>query len=96
MSSQAYTNKCRILAEVANTKVQYPARMLSGNGLISTANCNPNFNTLTYTKICTKCIFPKIPIIGYSGDRSTTNSSNILDGGNSGTNSSNVLSGGSS
>jgi len=70
--------------------------MLSKNGLLATANCNPNFNTLIYTKICTKCIFPIIPIAVYSGDRSTTNSSNILDGGSGGTNTSDVLSGGSS
>jgi len=52
MSSQAYTNKIRILAETSNTKVQYPTRMLSGNRLISTANCNANFTTITYQFIC--------------------------------------------
>lgn len=52
MSSQAYTNRIRILAEASLTKTQYPANMISDNKLSATINCSPNFSILTYPYIC--------------------------------------------
>jgi len=49
MSTQAYTNRLRILATANNTKVQQPRNIaVNNNSLYSTINCNPNFKTITY------------------------------------------------
>jgi hypothetical protein len=49
MSTQAYTNRLRILAVANNTKVQEPRNIaVNNNSLYSTINCNPNYKTITY------------------------------------------------
>ena len=54
MSTQAYINKLRILAIANNTKVQQPRNIaVNNNPIYSTIDCNPNFETLTYTPIIT-------------------------------------------
>ena len=104
MSTQAYINRVRILAENSVLKVQYQKQTaLNRNPLLAATNCSPNFGVIVYTEVC-KCPFnnqgieqnisPPNPTVGtYDGGDSSTQSSNILDGGSSATNSSNVLSG---
>ena len=104
MSTQAYINRVRILAENSVLKVQYQKQTaLNRNPLLAATNCTPNFESIVYTEVC-KCPFnnrgieqngpPPNPNVGtYDGGNSLTQSSNILDGGSSATNSSNVLSG---
>ena len=50
MSVQRLTNRRRILAEVGNTKVQYPRISLNNNPLYATSTCTPNFRQLTYAR----------------------------------------------
>lgn len=58
MSAQAYTNKLRILAEAAITKVQYPGRIaLNKNPILSTINCSPDFSVIDYVPIPKCCVF---------------------------------------
>jgi len=52
MSSQAYTNRIRVLAEASVIKVQYPGRIATDNKLSAAINCSPNFTTITYPFIC--------------------------------------------
>jgi hypothetical protein len=53
MSTQAYTNKRRVLAEAGNRKVQYPGRKaINVNPIYATINCSANFQPLTYKDIC--------------------------------------------
>lgn len=52
MSSQAYTNRIRILAEASAIKVQYPSSIASDNRLSATINCSPNFTTIIYPFVC--------------------------------------------
>jgi hypothetical protein len=104
MSTQAYINRVRILAENSVVKVQYQKQTaLNKNPLLAATNCSPNFQSIVYTEVC-KCPFnnrgieentsSSNPNVGtYDGGNRLTHSSNILDGGSSATNSSNVLSG---
>jgi hypothetical protein len=65
MSAQAYTNKLRVLAEAAVTKVQYPGRIaLNKNPILSTINCSPNFSIIDYVPIPRCCVYsPPLTII---------------------------------
>ena len=104
MSTQAYINRVRILAENSVVKVQYQKQTaLNRNPLLAATNCIPNFQPIVYNEVC-KCPFnnrgieQNIPLpipnpTAYDGGNSLTQSSNTLDGGSSATNSSNVLSG---
>ena len=95
MSAQAYTNRRRILAEVAVPKVQHKKFIaVNRNPLAATINCNPEFTSLQYTDVCV-CPFngygtpapipvPPIPPIlcipTYDGGVSTTNGNIIFSG----------------
>jgi hypothetical protein len=96
MSSQAYTNRVRILAEASLTKIQYPGRIAIDNRLSASVNCSRNFDPIVYTDICRRCIVPPsldVMIPRYLGGNALTQSNVIFDGGNSATNSSRILSG---
>lgn len=65
MSTQAYTNKRRVLAEAGNRKVQYPGKVATNvNPIYATINCSANFQQLTYRDIC-GCSFTNrgVPIV---------------------------------
>ena len=58
MSAQAYTNKLRILAEAAVTKVHYPGRVaLNKNPILSTINCSPDFSVVNYVENPKCCVY---------------------------------------
>ena len=98
MSTQAYINRVRILAENNVLKVQYQKQTaLNRNPLLAATNCSPNFGSIVYTQVC-KCPFnnrgiennmssPSPNVGTYDGGNSSTQSSNRLDGGSSATNS---------
>ena len=52
MSTQAYINRQRIIAEASVTKIQYPKGVASINKLAPTIDCNPKFDILDYKHIC--------------------------------------------
>lgn len=104
MSSAWYTNRKRVLAEAALTKVQYPGKIAVNNAILSVQNCQPNFSVLDYTPLvnCSKCKLPNPvipePSLGdiLDGGNYTTESTTILDGGNYTTESTTILDGGNS
>ena len=104
MSSAWYTNKRRVLAEAALTKVQYPGRIANTNPILPVQNCQPNFSILNYVvptncrkyKSCAPVVEePTLGSILEGGDY-TTESTTILDGGNYTTESTTILDGGNS
>jgi hypothetical protein len=104
MSSAWYTNRKRVLAEAALTKVQYPGRVAVNNVILSVQNCQPNFSVLDYIppvncrkyKSCNPVV-PE-PTLGsiLDGGNYTTESTTVLDGGNYTTESTTILDGGNS
>lgn len=58
MSTQAITNRLRVLAIANNTKTQCPGSIAQSNPLVSTINCNIRFDNLLYKVIKKKCCLP--------------------------------------
>ena len=75
MSTQAYTNRLRLLAIAGNTKVQQPRNIaVNNNSLYSTIGCTPNFKTISYilkrscNAPCNPC---QIPLVINGGNPSS-------------------------
>lgn len=100
MSTQAYTNKRRILAEASLRKVQYPGSIgLNNTPLYASINCNPDFNELTYSaKTCCTKVGSAPPGLSsiLDGGNGRTLSTIVLNGGNATTNSNEIFDGGNS
>lgn len=100
MSTQAYTNKRRILAEASLRKTQYPGSIgLNNTPLYASINCSPDFNELAYSaKTCCTRVGSARPeqLLILDGGNSGTLSTIVLNGENATTNSSEIFDGGNS
>jgi len=100
MSTQAYTNKRRIIAEASQRKTQYPGFIgLNNNPIYASINCRPDFSEITYSHIQRQkcCIISSSGLSSIlDGENSRTASSIVLDGGNATTDSRTFFDGGKS